>query len=638
MKNIVCFFLSFCLITVITCCDNNENKIGSENPSKDTALVIPEKPLDLKDHIVGEWVVDSAMDDFKGVRWEILKFLESGMMYFSNYSEKSENSHVYVNGTYNIEGNVIKTNCELGWTELYTTYNADLHVSQVDEYTLKADIKVGGQVIGTNTYSKVVYKIELESGDFQPDYAKIVGGKTIKGFKSHNNYIATVDKETGKINSEWSGSTYVDVITDKGTAAVQVTIKSILYFDYEDYVGATMKDVVKVFARQNSTDKNVLVYKYNENYYPSLQQKSGNWNSMYIRLNSISGFVDNISLVAKDDVWFTEYQISDYLSERYTMYKRTTKYDPIIGISEAELDKIKDFYIGKSLEEAKVGVTWNTDSKILSFVDLKDDHRKTVDYGHFIGMTSEEVKIIMGEPAYSKTDEWIAYHIGGLYTNMLKFSFKNRYTNKIKETIQEIVVYLYDDIDVNTFVSVFDEKYLFENEAADSRIYSFSNPRLQISIWLGNQTRTKLIQYVWDSIDLENDGLWPNYAAVVRHNVDEVKAAMGEPVDTHTDQIAFQSYKFGGVFWFYDITGNDYIKRIAVNRNLRWSNATNIIVFLQDDINHSDITSYLGNLYHYQESDSDASKGVFVYKTTINYVDIWIEYDSVNGAICYFRK
>ena len=58
MKNIVCFFLSFCLITVIACCDNNENKFGSENPSKDTTLVIPEKPLDLEDYIVGEWVVD----------------------------------------------------------------------------------------------------------------------------------------------------------------------------------------------------------------------------------------------------------------------------------------------------------------------------------------------------------------------------------------------------------------------------------------------------------------------------------------------------------------------------------------------------------------------------------------------------
>ena len=96
-----------------------------------------------------------------------------------------------------------------------------------------------------------------------------------------------------------SAFVYIDAI--KNEFLVSVNVNSILYFDYEDYVGATMKDIVGVFDRQDTTEDNVLVYKYNENYYPSLQQKSGNWKSMYIRLNSISGFVDNISLVAKDD-------------------------------------------------------------------------------------------------------------------------------------------------------------------------------------------------------------------------------------------------------------------------------------------------------------------------------------------------
>ena len=633
MKKILWFI--FVGLFVMACC-NDEKNSKTNDFGMDTTVVVT--PNSINEFIEGEWVADYAIDDPKGYRWEIIKFQESGMMYFSNFSERNAISHEYVNGTYSIEGNVIKTNCQLGWSDVYQTYNAELHVKQVDDYTLNADIVVGGQVVETNKYIKVIDKIELEKGDILPDYSKMMNGRAIQKFKSHNNYIATVDEKTGRINSEWSGSTYIDIVTDKGTAAVQINVNSILYFDYEDYVGATMKDIVGVFDRQNTTEDNVLVYKYNENYYPSLQQKSGNWKSMYIRLNSISGFVDNISLVAKDDVWFTDYQISDYLSGRYTTYQRTIKYDPIIGVSEAELEKSKDYYIGNSLEEAKVGVAWNTDSKVLSFVDLKDEHRNTVDYGHFMGLTAEDVKIIMGEPAYSKADEWIAYHIGGRYTNVIKFSFKNRDTNKNKKSIQEIVVHLYDDMDIDAAVSILDKKYEYDNELADTRVYNSYNPKMLVDIWLGNTTTTKLIQYVNRELDMDDGGLLPDYAAVVLNSVDDVKGSMGEPVETSTEQLPFGTYQFFGVFWYYDVKGNDYVNRVAVNRSNRWTNATNIVVYLKDGINPSDITSLLGNLYNYQEQDSDPDDGIFVYSTEIRNFDVWIEYDSKNGIIYYYRK
>lgn len=626
-----------CSFLIAACCKDHKE---TENIGLGTDTIEVATPINIKDFIEGEWVADYAIEDPKGYRWEILKFQESGIMYFSNYSDNSAKSHVYVNGTYTIDGNVIKTNCELGWTNLYYTYNAELHVTQIDEYTLKADIFVGGQIIETNTYIKVIEKIELSNGIINPDYVKLLSGKKIIGFRSHNNYIATVDENTGEIKSEWSGSTYIDVITDKGTAALEVNINNILYFDYEDYVGATLKDIVKVFNRQNATEDNVLIYNYNENFYPSLQQKSGNWRSMGIRLNSTSGYVDNISLIAKDDVWFTEYQISDFLSDRYTMYQRDSSYNDSMGIPPSEYYKVKEYYIGNSLQEAKVGVTWNSESKILSFVDLKDEHRNTVDYGHFMLMTADEIRIIMGEPDYSRSDEWMAYRIGGKYANVIKFSFKNRDSNKIKKKVQEIDVFLYNDADINTPVSELDEKYEFENEMADTRVYNCSSPQMLVDIWLGNNTTTKLIQYVYHGLDLETDEgyLWPEYASLVLNNVTDIKAAMGEPVETITDQIVFRTYQFMGVFWYYDIKGNDHIKRVAVNRNLRWINATNFAVFLKDNINSSDITSYLGRLYSYQEKESDTEAGVYVYKTTIRYIDIWIEYDSTNGVVYYFRK
>lgn len=560
-------------------------------------------------------------------------------MYFSNYSEKNATSHDYINGTYSIEGNIIKTNCQLGWSNLYQTYNAELHVKKVDEFTLDADIVVGGKIVETNTYIKVIEKIELDRGDILPDYAKLLDGKTILKYKSHNNYIATVDEKTGRINSEWSGSTYIDIETDKGTAALQVTVNSILYFDYEDYVGATMKDIAGVFDRQNATDANILIYKYNENYYPSLQRKSGNWKSMSIRLNSISGFVDNISLVAKDDVWFTDYQISDYLSERYTMYQRKIEYDGRMGIPVSEFDKTKDFYIGNSLEEAKVGITWNTDSKTLSFVDLKDEHRNTVDYGHFMLMTAEDIKTIMGEPPFANKDEWIAYRINGRYANTIKFSFKNRYSNKIKKTIQEIDVFLYSDININEAVSVLDKKYEFSDEIADTRIYNSSSPKMMIDIWLGNNTTTKLIQYLYRGIDLDTDEgyLWPEYAPIALKGFDEVKEAMGEPDESVIGQSALKESWYRGAIFFYDIDNNDYVERIALTR-CPGKLTANIAVLLKDNIESENIIKYLQRLYIYREKRSDPDNGVFVYSIELNYSEVWIEYDSINGVIYYFTQ
>ena len=448
----------------------------SDDEKTETPVIVK---LPIAENIIGEWVADYAIDDPQGYRWEILKFLESGQMYFSNYSETRATGR-YADGTYSIGDSTITTNCLLGWGDgNVTQYNTDLRLSHIDAYKMKADVCYGGKVIASNTYQKVVGAIEVNRGDTLPDYSKFLDGQTPRSFKSHNQYIATVD-EQGRIASQWSGSTYIDITTDKGTAALQVNVNSIFYFDYEDYLGASLKDIVKVFEQRTSTEQNVMVYSYNDDYYPSLQQKSGNWKQMRIRLNS--GLADVITLYAREDIRFTDYQIEDFLKARYKVYKSGDNTQES-SLDDAEKRGNKTFFLGETLEDARLGVSWNQNTRALRLFSIDHNTGNLLDYGHFMGMSINDVKAIMGEPSFGDGAEWLNYTISSAKVNSVTFRFKNRDTKETVNTVQEINVRLYDNWAVEDAQEMLDAKYELLEGDSDCRIYYTSDPQMRIYLY-----------------------------------------------------------------------------------------------------------------------------------------------------------
>lgn len=481
----------FALLTgamMMTSCDNSPN-IVIEYPDdyvpEDTSEVVPPQPeikkLPIAENIIGEWVADYAIDDPQGYRWEVLKFMEQNVLYFSNYSETRGVGHSYENGTYTIGDTIITTSCQLGWTGGSVQYNTEMRLSYIDAYKMKADIWYGGEVIASNTYQKVVGSVDIEKGDMLPDYAQMLGGQTPRSFSSHNPYVATVD-EQGKIASQWSGSTYIDITTDQGTAALQVNVNSIFYFDYEDYIGASLKDIVKVFEERTSTEQNVMVYNYNDSYYPSLQRKSGNWNQMRIRLSS--GLVDVVTLYAREDIRFTEYQIEDFLKARYNVYMSGTDQENST-LNDTEQQGSMTFFLGKTLEEATLGVSWNQNTRALRIFSLNRNKDNLLDYGHFMGMKKSDVEAIMGKPTMESSNpgEWIMYSLSNKNVNSVQFRFTNRDTKELKTTVQEINVRLQDRFAVEEAQTVLDAKYTLDDEGSDCRIYSISEPKMYIYLY-----------------------------------------------------------------------------------------------------------------------------------------------------------
>ena len=383
MKKIFGFLI--CAVLVVACSDDGDKNNGTYNSGKDI--------INVKDYIVGEWVVDYAEDSPEGYSWEIVKFLDSGVMYFSNYSEKKDIYHNYVNGEYSVEDNIVATNCQLGFSDIYKTQNSDIKVLNINEYEMTAELVVHDDLskhIANNHYKKVVGSIEIGHEETKPDYQKMCTSGNILGYKSHNGYIVNVNEKTGEIKGVWAGSTYVDIITDKGTAVLYVSVNTMFDYDYEKIIGLPMDSIPKAFkfARIDPnvegshiyndgyyptiiSSEGTWIYDYNSDYSPALQAKSGNWDYMEVVFNKDTKKTEAISLVAKNEAWFTQYQLADYLAEKYYLYdKEPEEYWDGDGTLIKVENTWKAYINTPTLDKSSVGISWNG-KEVISFVGIQ---------------------------------------------------------------------------------------------------------------------------------------------------------------------------------------------------------------------------------------------------------------------------
>ena len=380
------FFMLGCMLAFVACTDKNENQNGTNDTNNVSAITIQQ-------NIVGEWVVDYAEDSPEGYSWEIIKFLDSGVMYFSNYSEKKDIRHNYVNGTYEVSDNLIATNCQLGFSDLYQTQNADIKVHSINEYEMVAELVVHDDLtkhIATNHYKKVVASLSIGHEETTPDYQKYCASGKILGYKSHNGYIVNVNEKTGALSGVWAGSTYVDIITDKGTAVLYVSVNTMFDYDYEKIIGLPKESIPKAFkfARIDPnvegshiyndgyyptiiSSEGTWIYIYDSDYCPALQAKSGNWDYMEVVFNKETKNTEAISLVAKDETWFTQYQLEDYLAENYFLYdKQPEEYWDREGAVVKVENTWKAYINTPSLDKSSVGISWNG-KEVISFVGIQ---------------------------------------------------------------------------------------------------------------------------------------------------------------------------------------------------------------------------------------------------------------------------
>ena len=455
--------------------DGDESEIS---PIKNKTITPPQPILNLPKAILGQWI-------WEGSYWESIKFLENGKVYYSNVDASRGIYNENAPGEYTID----TTNNRLTLKVLPTggtQMTVVMAMTAISKYSFTAKFYLtNGQSTGTFTYSKQLNSVELKGGEsLLPEYETFMEkGTVITGYKSHNSQIVEVNSDTGELTAKMGGRTYVDIVTEDGTAVIEVLVKSFMQFNYEDFIGVNKQTITNTFEHVYTTDGDDMIYNYRTG---SVAEEEGvvkdaNWDQILFRFDSSTGLVKAISLLAKKDVWFTPGEMTQYLTQHFYVYEKGTE------------DDFKAFTNAENFDDATVGITWDTTNGILTYVEIPHQSPTSVlDYGGYLNKTREELKTAMnGYTILSETDERIGYTIGSEYLRMARFSFKA--SSGIKDTVQEVVLYLNTDIDESFVKSEIEKTYTYSDGVDGSYINYYSK---DMKIRVVYQISSNLIQYI----------------------------------------------------------------------------------------------------------------------------------------------
>lgn len=322
--------------------DGDEAELSPIN-KKDVTPVQP--VLNFSKAIIGKWIYDQSY-------WESIHFLENGKLYYSTIDVERGIYNDNATGDYTIDTSTNRLTLKVlptGGTQMTVI----MAMQAISKYSFTAKFYLtDGSSTGTFTYAKQLGSIELKSGETTlPDYSSFVEtGTVIKKYQSHNPNIVEVNSETGEITANNSGRTYVDVVTEDGTAVMEVNVKSFTQYNYEKLIGANKKAITDIFGFDYIADGNDIIYLSN--------QVENNWSQILFRFDSSTGLVIGISLLAKNDVWFTPEEMTQYLSQRFYVYEKGTE------------KNFKAFINAENFADATIGVTWDTTIGTLTFVQI----------------------------------------------------------------------------------------------------------------------------------------------------------------------------------------------------------------------------------------------------------------------------
>ncbi|NPD91716.1 hypothetical protein [Xylanibacter muris] len=322
--------------------------------------------------IIGEWVYDHPEEGI----WEKQKFMPSGVFYYSNTSLGGwKFSNDTKDGRYSIENdNRISMNVVMGGVSMRLM----LKVIAITDYAYTAEYTNGGTSVGTFTYARQMGSVNLKPGEScLPEYSQFI--KTnIKGYGSHNEKVVKVENTDGTITAIAAGHTYIDIITDQGTAVYEVTVfdHENMFEDYSFAFGKTIPEIVSLKGGNYlwRDDKNGLVY-YSDDYLTDT-------------VKYITGIYD------KTHVEFILLSLNDNVSQTNIKKFLDNKYEHL-----SSDNGIHSYVTDQKINGNPIGALYNTKASTISFVQILPTDRWT-DFSYLFGQTDNTVNKEMTEWKY----------------------------------------------------------------------------------------------------------------------------------------------------------------------------------------------------------------------------------------------
>jgi hypothetical protein len=222
-------------------------------------------------------------------------------------------------------------------------------VQEIKKYSFTAEFFTGkNESVGVFTYAKLLRSYEMERGEkMLPDYASLVQ-TDIRGFKSHNIHVLTVDNSTGEITAVGPGLSYVDVITEKGTAVVEIKVAGV-WPEYIACLGKTMEEVKSLYGAPTYASSSSMYYKLIEHEFFSL---------IYMWADDKTKKVHTIDLMLKEG--YDKQKVLAYLNHLYYPYRKGTS---------VELD-MYSFNDQTTREKSIIGITYFGTSNLIKCIDV----------------------------------------------------------------------------------------------------------------------------------------------------------------------------------------------------------------------------------------------------------------------------
>jgi len=426
MKKI--FISLLCALSLFACSD--DEKTGTEG-------------VDYLADLVGQWVYDHPEE---GV-WETLKFTSSGKFYFSNTNDLVfEFGNNTVNGSYFINGADVYGNYQLNGASLVL----DMTIQDMKPYEFTARFKDTGLIF---TYARQIDKRTLDIDEtFTPEYELLLHDARIIGYSSHDERIVTVDVRSGAIRAEAVGITYVDVITDRGTAVVAVSVEDAdnLFPDYSPALNMNREQVIAewgddyTYNGPDGISYNVSGSKYARSVYIYMQNDA----TYLVQLNLETAYVDDAA---------REKTVHEYLSRKYAYQEnRDGNY----------------FYFDLSQPDVlPMVIGYSPASNVVQYMKVEEEPVEDLwpDYTEEFGKHVEELTAKYGAPFYeSETDAY--YLVTNDYIDFVAFSFNAGGT-------YAVVAFLKEAADWQAALDYLGKKYYpYEKGTAPSDgLYAFTN-------------------------------------------------------------------------------------------------------------------------------------------------------------------
>lgn len=399
------------------------------------------------DQLVGQWVYDHPED---GV-WETQKFLPSGIFYYWNkVSGGWKFQNTANDGRFWIEDND-RVTCQYSLNGISTQIK--MTIKSISDYAYTAEYN-DGATLGIFTYARLLDILQLKPGESATPNYNILVKPSIQGFKSHNTNIALVNPASGEITGVKSGHTYVDVITDQGTAVIEVIVFDAgnMFDDYSYAFGKTIPEIVELLGEQYDyrDDNNGLIYLSDDYLIDEIRFITGAYDNTHVEYIQL-GLNNNVS----------SNTIITHLSEK--------------NIAFSDSDGIYNYLTGQSVEGYPVAIVYDSNKATLTYMVVLPADRWT-DFSYLFGRSEIEVGKEMSEWGYPYLFTDYSYSKDGssYYTindsedaSLVGFVFNE------EKKMCEYWVYLYDDFmeNVSDIISWLKSKYALSNSESTNSQY-----------------------------------------------------------------------------------------------------------------------------------------------------------------------